>query len=343
MLAKFPLALLAFTVTFFSFAQSPTAADLVKEGILFRDSGNTFDATNSFKKALELEPNSSAANYELGSTYYNLGLYAESEGYFRRAFANADTYETSAAIMLGNTLDLQGRQQEAIEVYEAAMAKTKAYLLYYNHAVTCYRLRDYDKAYNSVVQAFLLDGRNSNCHYLLSQIMTQKGAYLQAMLPLYVFLMMEPDSDSSYAAYESLENLMYNHLFRDPEPTPQPNAQLGVDPDFETAGRLIRMMRNSQDTALLEGKTDVEVFALENERIFKVLGELRPGKSGVWWDEYVDFLAALARSGHTEAFSCFISQSAWSDDILSQYRFIYGGAIDEMGAWMQTYKPGSGE
>ena len=59
-----------------SYAQS-TFEDYIKEGIALHDKGELEASINSFKKALELQPNSDLANYEMALSYFKLGNHPE--------------------------------------------------------------------------------------------------------------------------------------------------------------------------------------------------------------------------------------------------------------------------
>ena len=53
----------------------------------------------------------------------------------------------------------------------------------------------------------------------------------------------------------------------------------------------------------------MQLFAENNESIFKILGELKKDNTGFWWDLYVPFFYELANQNLTKSYSYYISLS----------------------------------
>jgi Tfp pilus assembly protein PilF len=77
------------------------------------------DAAAAYRKALALDPASSAANYNLGSSLARSGAYAEAEKHYRAALKKSPNSQTYAG--LGIVLSRQGRTDEAIANLKAAI------------------------------------------------------------------------------------------------------------------------------------------------------------------------------------------------------------------------------
>ena len=81
------------------------------------------------------------------------------------------------------------------------------------------------------------------------------------------------------------------------------------DPDFGAAEMMISLSKASNSLEENKGKTELQLFAENNESIFKILGELKKENTGFWWDFYVPFFYNLANENLTETYSYYISQS----------------------------------
>jgi tetratricopeptide (TPR) repeat protein len=102
-----------------SLAIKPEPAIYNDLGFALERMGLQEDAAAAYRKALELDPASSAANYNLGSSLLRGGAYAEAEKHFRAALKKTPSSQTYAG--LGIALWRQGRADEAIASLKAAI------------------------------------------------------------------------------------------------------------------------------------------------------------------------------------------------------------------------------
>lgn len=94
----------------------------VNLSILYRRGGWDDEAVAALKRALEIAPDHSVANSELGVIYRERGEFAEAEAAYRRAI-EADPSYALAHYNLGVLYDLYlKREAEALEHYEAYLA-----------------------------------------------------------------------------------------------------------------------------------------------------------------------------------------------------------------------------
>ena len=74
--------------------------------------GNWEQVIETYKKILELDPNSTVANYKLGSIYYGRGEYKDAYGYFEKVF-NAFPFDYDGLIMFAWCNYFLGNPREA--------------------------------------------------------------------------------------------------------------------------------------------------------------------------------------------------------------------------------------
>jgi hypothetical protein len=64
-------------------------------------------------------------------------------------------------------------------------------------------------------------------------------------------------------------------------------------------------------------KSKMELFVEMNDKIFRILGELKKDNKGIWWDLYASKLYDLILTNNNEAFSYYISQSTHDESVIN--------------------------
>jgi tetratricopeptide (TPR) repeat protein len=292
-----------------SFGQNQEIENLVQKGIEFHDKREYKKAIEFYQKALSIDPNSSIANYEIAFSYFADKDYKNAEIYSKKVIDLKKDNLLGAYITYGNALDMQGQTKKAIESYEKAMKDFDNYLLYYNYSITCFNSGETDKAYNATIKAINNNSSHASSHLILSKIMEKKGSRIKAMLPLYFFLLLEPNSSRSAIEYQTLKKYIDQGVSQTSEKNINIVVPMDEDPDFGTAEMMISLSKASNSMEENKGKSDLELFAENNDQLFKILGELKKDNSGFWWDFYVPFYYEMASNDLTKAFSYYISLS----------------------------------
>ena len=290
-------------------AQNQEVENLVREGIEFHDKEEYKKAIELYQKALSVDPNSSLANYEIAFSYLSDKDYKKAELHSKKVIDLNKDYVLGAYIAYGNALDMQGKSKKAIKAYERAMKDYDNYLLYYNHAISCFNIGKVDKAYESALKAIKNNSSHASSHLILSKIMDKKGSRIKAMLPLYFFLLLEPSSERATIEYRTLRDYIDHGVSHTSEKSINVAIPMDNDSDFGAAEMMISLSKASNGLEENKGKSDLELFAENNDAIFKVLGELKKDNSGFWWDFYVPFFYEMANKNLTKPFSYYISLS----------------------------------
>jgi tetratricopeptide (TPR) repeat protein len=102
-----------------SLAIEPQAAIYNDLGFVLERQGMPEDAAEAYRKALELDPESASAHYNLGASLARSGEYAEAEGHLRAALEKSPNTQTYTG--LGFVLWQQGRVDEAVANLRAAI------------------------------------------------------------------------------------------------------------------------------------------------------------------------------------------------------------------------------
>lgn len=303
------LLLLLLISTLSSFSQEDNFKTIIQKGIAYHDSGDYENAIKEYQKALKIEPNSSLAYYEMAFSYFSNKDYENAEQYSRKSIEIDDQNLLPSYVTLANSLDMQGKPKKALKVYENAMKKFDNYLLYYNYAYTCLNQNKVDKAYEAVLKAIENNPSHASSHLLLSHIMDEKDNRIKTMLPLYYFLLLEPNSNRSEKEFERLIGYMDLGVKQTSPKTININVPMNDDSDFGAVEMMISMKKASNSMEENKNKTQLELFADSNQSIFSILGELKKDNKGFWWDMYVPIFYDFAESDLVEPFSYYISIS----------------------------------
>lgn len=309
---------------------------LFPQGTELHDQGKYDEAIAKYKMALNIDKNSTLANYELSYTYMATKNYGDAIKYSKKVIDQDADNQQGAYIVLGSSLDMNGKPDNAIKVYEEGLSKfPNSNLLYFNLALTSYNQKDYDKAEKAAINAIIANPRHASSHVVLSAIMQAKGERVMSLLPAYYFLMLEPNSKRSAISYNNLLQQLGQGIER------KNGSDINVNIPFSdshgslfgAAEMMVSLLAASRFTEENEGKSDMEYFVETNSGLFSVLGELKGDNGGFWWDLYVSKFYDLVQSDNVEAFSYYISQSSNSESV-KQYIASNPDKVKQLKVWM---------
>jgi tetratricopeptide (TPR) repeat protein len=285
---------------------------LVQQGVQYHDNGEYQKAIDVYKKALEIEPNSSLVNYEISYTYMLMKDYDNALKHSNIVIENNDQNQLGGYIVYSSCLDYQGKTEESIKLLEKAIKKFKTnYLLYYNLAISYFNKGDQENAIQNSIAAINLKNSHPSSHLLLGKIMCAKGKKIQGILSLHYFLFLEPNTERSKEAYALLMKQIGGNVTKDPNKPNQINISMNLpdkDDEFSAAEMSLALLAASANIEENKNKTEEEMFAQNTEKLFKILGELKKkNNKGLWWEFYVPFDYELAQSQHVTTYCHLIS------------------------------------
>lgn len=327
------LILLISIPSYYLLGQDSNIEPLVNQGIAYHDKGEYDKAIETYLEALEIEPNSSLVNYEIAYSYLSSGNYKNAEKFSKIVIDLNIGHQLPAYICYGNALDMQGKSSKAIKSYESAIKEYDNYLLYYNHALACFNNGKTEKAYKSVIKAINNNSSHASSHLILSKIMESEGIRIKAMLPLYFFLLIEPNSERASIEYQTLRNYINHGVNKTSSNSISVNVPMNNDPDFGAAEMMISLSKASNSLEENQGKSELQLFSENNDSLFKILGELKKDNTGFWWDFYVPFFYDLANGNLTEIYSYYISQSL--GDVASNWIDDNSEELERFKVWME--------
>lgn len=318
------------------FGQDEKIKELVSQGTELHDQGKYDEAIAKYKAALDIDKNSTVANYELSYTYMVTEQYDKAIKFSKEVIDQNKDNQYGAYIVLGSSLDMLGKPDEAIKTYNEGLLKfPNSNLLNYNLALTLYNQKEFDKAEKAIIDAILAKPTHGSSHLVLSAIMQSKGERVKALLPLYYFLMLEPNSRRSRSNYINLKNLLKQGVEKENDKKVNVTVPFSASKDsvFGAAEMMVSMLEASKFEDGNKNKPEMDLFIETNRGFFSILGELKKDNKGIWWDLYVSKFYDLVQTKNQEAFSYYISQSE-NSDIINNWIANNSDKIAKFKEWM---------
>lgn len=289
---------------------------LVSQGTTLHDQGKYDEAITKYMEALNIDKNSTLANYELSFTYMTIGNYNDAIKFSKKVIEQNSNNLNPAYVVLGTSLDLKGKHTDAIKVYEEGLTKfPNSNLLNYNLALTALNIGDYSKAEQAAINAIIAKPTHSSSHLVLANIMKAQGERVKALLPLYYFLLLEPTSKRSLVNLHFLQGMLDEGVEQKSNNTINITVPSFASKDsvWGAAEMMISLLGASKYSD--KNKSQMEIFIETTESLFNILGELKKNNSSLWWDLYVTKFYDLVQLKNNEAFSYYISQSTDSQEV----------------------------
>ncbi|SMO79702.1 Tetratricopeptide repeat-containing protein [Saccharicrinis carchari] len=305
------------------FSQSSDFETILTRGISDYETGRYENALSWFTQAFKLKRESNKACYYLSLAHLALENNEEAATYSAKVIKRGGKYSEDAYLVNATVWANLGRNKKARRIYNQALKKYPTnYLIYYNLAFSLHNDKNFEKAQEYATMSIELHPAHASSHLLLAYIMYAQGERVQSMLPLYYFLLLEPESDRSKAAYELLTNLWNQGIRQKGQRDIQLVAAGFHYDDFaqtELSISLIKAAKNIQNErneAPTSRNNLLVEFAQNNNAFFTILEEASDNKDGFWWDFYVNFFSKLKKNNLNEPFSYYISASRYNDDVL---------------------------
>jgi tetratricopeptide (TPR) repeat protein len=209
---RLALTLFAIFLTFHCIAQdNPSKVEsFISEGIKLHDLKKYDEAIASYEEALKLEPNNSTANYEIAFSLMSKGASKEAIPYLEKVTRTKSNVTVSAFDLLGSIYDDMDKKEKAIEYFKKGIEADPTYQrIYYNIAITSMRMGKEKEALPYLVEALKRDPGHASSHNLYASLMARNSATkVDAILAICNFLILEPTSQRSVAAFKDLKILL---------------------------------------------------------------------------------------------------------------------------------------
>jgi tetratricopeptide (TPR) repeat protein len=333
------------TITFlflFSFLHpslaQDSAMDFIRKGIAFHDAGKFDQAIDSYKAALKMEKNSTAALYEMSYSYMEKRDYKSAVKYSNKVLKMKEDHMLEAYIINGSSLDMMGKTDKGIQVLEkAAKDFPDHHLIFFNLGINYSKVNKIEKSIGAFKNAIRINPEHGSSHLFLGELQLISNRKSKAALSYYFFLLLEPNSSRSDIAHENLFAIM------NPPKNKSGGFNINItldesedDPIWASTDLIISMlgaMNNEMDKSLeeegikKEASTPEQTFAKNTESFLNMFKEDEEDKKkaknrekNVYWTLYIPTFNAIVDAEASEALAYYVSQNQgdsylkWLDD-----------------------------
>ena len=324
------------TFLFPGYGQESNVQKLIQEGVTFHDQGEYKKAIEKYNKALELQPQCVQATYELALSYLALTDFPNASKFSTLVInMNNEQLSPGAYAVKSEALAEMGKVDEAIELLQDGLYKNgDEYQLHFNMAVNYYKKDNIDKTLEHVRKAIDLNKSQSSAFLLYAYALNDKGLWVQSILSMQMFLLLEPDSKRSKNAFEEMlqtmrikktgkpversfiqQQLMHNggETLLHPEEIPPLTIEDGLNRNF-----VYHAITTTLDSlnATPEEEDEFTRFKVVNRAIMKVLQKESIGaREGIFWTFYIPFFSHIEQSNFYDTFCRYISVSYYPESL----------------------------
>lgn len=324
---------LAFATCLFAQDSKEAAKTLINEGIALNDSGKYEQAIDKYKQVLKLDPNSTRAQYELGYTLAASGKTKESIPYLEKT-ANADGY-AQAYDLLASIYDDEKKYDTALEYYkQGIIAFPKFQRLRFNLAISYLRQEKYPEAEASAIEAIKLEPKHASSHRAYAMAMDGERKRANAVLGWCSFIMLEPQSKRSVAAYDQIQKDLNYGIKK----TGEKSVTLTISNDELDTGNLLTQTSILTATDGKEHLTLIDSLGLRLGAVFEIAGELKENKDQPFLMHYfVDYFKNLGKTDNMPTLAHLVSLTAYRDENIKWFKE-NPGKLKALNDWIANTK-----
>jgi antitoxin component YwqK of YwqJK toxin-antitoxin module len=171
------------------------SGELIKKGIMLNDSGKYKNALSVYNQISRSDTNYVRVLYEKALTceadsQFNQGLTYAQEGL---SLKEQREYEPDLYTIYGNILDDLGKPEEAVKVFDSAIAKYPSYsLLYFNKGVALLALKRPHDAELLFQKTLMINPYMYSAHYQLGLAALKQGKIIPSFLSFIGYLLVNP-------------------------------------------------------------------------------------------------------------------------------------------------------
>ena len=329
-------------------AEQDSIQALIEKGIEHHDAREYKQAIENYKEALNIDPKSMIATYEMALSYLALRDYKNASLYSTKVIESKDKDLLVGAYgVKGESLAEMGKVDEAIRLLEEALRKNGSdYYLHFNLALNYFNKGDLDKTIIEADKALGLNKSQSGAYLLLAYALSDKQIWVQSILSFHIFLLMEPDSHRSKNAFEEMLQLMQVKESSE-EPVersfiqqqlqrkiyPQDTSRVAkkeTPPLTQIHGinreLVYRSIENTKDSLKAISQDTIQNDSLENElyttfkevtrTLFTVLSEENDGtKNEFTWNFHVPIVTKILNSPYFDTYCRYISVAYFPESL----------------------------
>jgi tetratricopeptide (TPR) repeat protein len=327
----------------FSQKGSDGADELINQGVKLHDQHDYEGAIAKYDEALELDPDNLTAMTEKAMTLYYVQKYEEAVEYCKEAIEKHPGDERLKMVypIYANSLDTDGKPEDAIEIYDEGIALFPDYgQLHFNKGITQTGLKEYEDALISFETAAKIDPYHGSSHNAVARIQSVQNNKIPALLAYCRFAAVEPGGARALANMPYIDDILNGNVKKSGNSiTINLDANsLPAEGDEKQANDFtVTEMIMSLGAALAKGNKKAVIF---NERFTTVcssLSELKDDNFGFYWEYYAPYFIEMHDEKLIETFS-YILYAGTGEKGVSKWLKKNQSKVDKFYAWSKEYE-----
>lgn len=328
---KIVLYLLTFTLSMSGLfaSEGKQLVELLRKGNAQHDVGNYEQALQYYNKALKFDSISGIVHYEIAYTLLAMKRYDEAAEFSRKVILLDSKQQQGAYLMLGSALNMSGKLQEAIQVYQEGLVKFRGlHQLHYNLALAYYDIGNLSKSEEALYRSLQMRPGHVNSHVLLGKVCAARGDNIKAVLSFSYVLYLDPEMNNAQEIVEMLQeriDLLFDHA--------SDSLYVGLFPGDSIFSELYQKLNESRKAVVRDTSFAVHLCAF-----FYSLDAVVDTGHPLWSDLYAATFHGLHASGHCEAYAHSLAQMNANSETERWVR-LNQVKLQEMRSWIESHQP----
>jgi tetratricopeptide (TPR) repeat protein len=294
---------------------SPAVTAILRTAETLYRQGKFDEAIARYEEALKLNSDSGLLLNQLADAYFQKKDYQKPLETADKGVQYKSNYLPLLYTTLGNSLDVVGQPQDAIEVYKKGVALSpNVGTLHYNLGVTYLAsLRDAVQARAAFKQGALADPNHPGNHFQLAASFVTDDLKTPALLAVSRYLVLDAAADRAAPRYNLWRQLL-NGNARPPDQNGQ--IQFVVNPNQKKDEGNLQIL--DMDISMSKvvsfkasaGKPPMQVLFEQVDSLFAMYAKRPPGddKDKFLWTYYMPYFTEMQQKGFVEPFVYYASQ-----------------------------------
>lgn len=303
--------------------------ELLRKGNAQHDVGNYEQALQYYNKALKFDSISGIVHYEIAYTLLAMKRYDEAAEFSRKVILLDSKQQQGAYLMLGSALNMSGKLQEAIQVYQEGLVKFRGlHQLHYNLALAYYDIGNLSKSEEALYRSLQMRPGHVNSHVLLGKVCAARGDNIKAVLSFSYVLYLDPEMNNAQEIVEMLQeriDLLFDHA--------SDSLYVGLFPGDSIFSELYQKLNESRKAVVRDTSFAVHLCAF-----FYSLDAVVDTGHPLWSDLYAATFHGLHASGHCEAYAHSLAQMNANSETERWVR-LNQVKVQEMRSWIESHQP----
>ncbi|UCG61705.1 MAG: tetratricopeptide repeat protein [Candidatus Zixiibacteriota bacterium] len=327
---------------------SPDVIALIDHGISLHDAGKYKEAIEKYKEAVKLNPDNPTAYYEIAMSYFALQDYKAAHKYAEKA---AEFHQGSAIfvyVLLGNTADMIGKPEDAIEAYDRGLRlQPNNYLLLYNKGYLYTRQSESGKAIECYKKAVSVNPNHPSSHAALAQEYERQNYHIPCILAYCRFFALEPNTRRAAQLLPAFQRLLTLGVEKQSDSVINVDVSMSApdfDGDFTGVNLLLALSAASRHIDDNKDKPPVELIYEDLNSIFSMMDvdDSTKEHTGFVWEYYAPYFGEMYRREYVRAFVYHMFQLS-EDRAIQSWLTENEEQVNDFLIWSTEYEFKSGD